>query len=74
MKILNRNSNTTLFNNLNQRSDNDGIKHLTSEIKSIVALTKSWKCCSCHSENYNNKWTCSWCGHDRCGNCKQLEG
>lgn len=38
------------------------------------AKTQSWKCCKCKSENYNDKWKCSWCGHERCKNCKDLIG
>lgn len=41
---------------------------------SITALTQSWKCCKCKSENYIDKWNCSWCGHGRCNSCKNLIG
>ena len=42
--------------------------------KSIIARTQSWKCCKCKTENYNDKWKCSWCGHERCNSCKDLLG
>jgi len=43
---------------------------------SVVAATKSWKCCKCKHENYYNEWKCSdpACGHDRCRNCTDLLG
>lgn len=39
-----------------------------------VGMTNSWKCCQCKVENYNDKWQCSYCRHERCRNCKDLEG
>lgn len=47
---------------------------LGTSIKTIEAITKSWKCCKCRAENYNNMFVCSWCRHDRCSSCRQLEG
>lgn len=41
---------------------------------STVSAEKSWKCCRCNSENYNDPNHCSHCGHDRCGSCKDLLG
>ncbi|MBK6545718.1 MAG: hypothetical protein IPG12_10675 [Saprospiraceae bacterium] len=74
MKLTNRNSNNKSVCQSHKQLYNGTSELLTSEVVSIVALTQSWKCCSCKSENYNNKWKCSWCGHDRCGKCKELEG
>jgi hypothetical protein len=56
---------------------NEQIKNyytLPIDSKSIISMTQSWKCCKCKTENYNNKWKCSWCGHERCKNCKDLLG
>ena len=74
MKLLNRNSNFNLSNPTRNQSDIVKSTLYNSDNNPIVALTQSWKCCSCRTENYNNKWECSWCKHTRCGNCKQLEG
>lgn len=74
MKLLIRNSEQILVDQSDLKSENNRQGLFTSKIDSIFALTKSWKCCSCRSENYNDKWTCSWCRHNRCNNCKQLEG
>jgi hypothetical protein len=41
---------------------------------SVTSNTQSWKCCKCKTENYNNKWKCSWCAHDRCNSCINLLG
>ena len=50
------------------------IKTVFSNSSSIVSLTQSWKCCKCKVENYNDKWQCSYCRHERCKNCKDLLG
>lgn len=50
------------------------MKISTDNSLSVTALTQSWKCCKCKSENYNDKWKCSWCGHERCSSCKNLLG
>jgi hypothetical protein len=34
---------------------------------------RSWRCCKCNVENYNDKYVCSYCKHDRCGKCKDIE-
>ena len=56
-------------------SDKRNFVKISTDIShSVTALTQSWKCCKCKSENYNDKWKCSWCGHERCNSCKNLEG
>lgn len=50
------------------------IKNLELKTFEITSMEKSWKCCKCNSENYNNKYTCSWCRHSRCSSCKNLLG
>lgn len=74
MKLIKRNINKLAEDQTNKIFDEKPTELFSTEVDTIVALTKSWKCCSCKSENYNNMWTCSWCKHNRCGNCKQLEG
>ncbi len=73
MILLNKSSNEILCGQSNVEFENESPEPSVLKLDSIVALTKSWKCCSCNSENYNNMWTCSWCRHERCGKCKQLE-
>ncbi len=64
-----RNSNIVRF------SDKRFVRKIsTNTSHSVTALTQSWKCCKCKSENYNDKWKCSWCGHERCSSCKNLLG
>jgi len=63
------------FKTENKKVLSKGVFKKTYEISNtVIALTQSWKCCKCKSENYNDKWKCSWCGHERCNSCRNLLG
>ena len=51
-------------------------QHLRPLVNSDSALEmeNSWRCCKCNNENYNDKWVCSACSHERCSKCKDLLG
>jgi len=63
------------FKTLNKKALTELVFKNPNKISNTIhALTQSWKCCKCKSENYNDKWKCSWCGHERCNSCKNLLG
>ena len=55
------------------RSNSNDIK-LFIEADPALQMEKSWRCCKCNNQNYNDKWACSACSHERCSKCKDLLG
>jgi hypothetical protein len=75
MDTITKKRKTVRNSNMIRISDKSDLRKISLQIShSITALTQSWKCCKCKSENYNDKWKCSWCGHERCNSCKNLLG